>query len=104
MDTAFVLVAAFWVAPGREAEFESFEAAASVIMRRHGGRIERRIGARDGTAAGMPDEIHVVEFSSRAAYEAYRDDAALLALTALRARAIARTVIWEGADKQPFGG
>jgi uncharacterized protein (DUF1330 family) len=71
-------------------------------MSRHGGRIERRIALQDGLGASPPDEIHVVTFPSRTAYEAYRDDSALASLAALRARAILRTVIWEGADMPQF--
>ena len=102
MDAPFILVAQLWIAPAREADFESFETAASAVMRKHRGRIERRIGVRSGTATGAPDEVHVVTFPSRTAYEAYRDDPALLPLAELRARAIVRTVIWEGADRPLF--
>jgi uncharacterized protein (DUF1330 family) len=100
----FVLLVELWIAPGRNADFESFEVAAASIMRRHGGRIERRVGLRDGAEEGAPDEVHVVAFPSRADYEAYRNDPALAPLAELRARAIVRTVIREGADMPPFGG
>jgi uncharacterized protein (DUF1330 family) len=102
MSQSFVLVAQLWIAPGRRHEFARFEAGATQVMARHGGRIERRIALRDGGAAGAPDEIHVVEFPSRGAYEAYRNDPDLVALAELRAVAIARTIIWEGTDEPPF--
>jgi hypothetical protein len=44
-----------------------------------------------------------VTFPTREAYEAYRADPALTSLAALRARAVLRTVIWEGVDLSPFG-
>jgi hypothetical protein len=98
MPHPIVLIVELWIAPGREADFERFETAAASIMRRHGGRVERRIALRDGRAAGPPDEIHVVTFPSRTAYEAYRDDSALSSLAALRAGSILQTVIREGTD------
>jgi uncharacterized protein (DUF1330 family) len=98
------VVAELWIASGRDADFESFEAAASAVMGQHGGRIERRIALRGRPEANAPDEIHVATFPDRAAYQAYRDDPALLPLAELRATVIVRTVIWEGADKPPFGG
>ena len=98
------LVAQLWIAPGRTDEFERFESAASEVMARHGGRIERRIALGDATATGSPDEVHVVTFPSRLAYEAYREDPAITSLAELRARAIVRTVIWEGADVSTFRG
>ena len=44
MENKLIIVAALFIHPGREAEFEQFETAAESIMRRYGGRIERRIG------------------------------------------------------------
>jgi uncharacterized protein (DUF1330 family) len=96
MSHPVTLVAQLWIAPGRSEEFERFEAAASEVMARHGGMIERRIALGSEAAAGSPDEVHVVTFPSRLAYEAYREDPAIAALAELRARSIVRTVIWEG--------
>jgi hypothetical protein len=73
-------------------------------MQRHGGRIERRIALVGGGEEGAPDEMHVVTFPSRANFDAYRGDPALGPLADLRARAIARTVVREGAEMPPFGG
>ena len=102
MPHPVVLIVELWIAPGRSVEFEQFETAAASIMGRHGGRMERRVAVRDRLGTSLPDEVHLVTFPSRTAYEAYRADPALASLAALRARAILRTVIREGADMPAF--
>jgi len=92
------LVAALFVHPGREADFERFEAAAAAVMGRHGGRIERRIRIGARTDPGEPDEVHVVTFPDEASFERYGRDPELGALSGLRAAAIRRTIVWRGAD------
>ncbi|MEQ1857252.1 MAG: DUF1330 domain-containing protein [Longimicrobiales bacterium] len=103
MSQPVVLIVELWIAPERRAEFENFEAAAAEIMASHGGRIERRLAMRQEAVANPPDEVHIVTFASREAYESYRGDPALVPLAEQRARAIQRTVIREGADMPPFG-
>jgi uncharacterized protein (DUF1330 family) len=102
MTQPLVLVVGLWIAPGRDVEFDSFERAALAIVARHGGSLMRRVGLRDGLGSNPPNELHVLMFPSREAYDRYRDDPELTALAPLRARAILRTVIWEGADLPPF--
>ena len=53
MSNKLSIVAALFIHPGCEAEFEQFETAAELIMQRYGGRLERRIGIppRRGSAA-----------------------------------------------------
>jgi len=102
MSGGLTLVVALHVHPGREAEFERFERAASAIMRRHGGAIERRIAVDPGEDAARPHEVHVVTFPDRAAFDCYRADPDLAPLAALRAQAIRDTVVWIGADRAPF--
>ena len=105
---AVTLVALLYLHPGKIAELERFEAAASRIMARHGGRIERRIqSSKDGGAPSPanlspPDEVHIVRFPDAASFARYRADPELAALAELRATAIRETVIWHGADGPPF--
>jgi antibiotic biosynthesis monooxygenase (ABM) superfamily enzyme len=101
---SFTIVAALYVNPGREAEFEQFESAAAAIMNRYGGRIERRIGCDPGPGGDIPHEVHIVTFPDQDSFARYRGDAELNALAGLRARAIRSTVVWRGADLPPFGG
>ena len=98
MESTLVLVVALYVNPGRQAEFAEYESAASRIMRRYKGTIERRIGftPADGD---HPDEVHVVTFPDHTAFEYYRLDPELAALAELRSRAIRLTTIWSGADR-----
>ena len=64
--------------------------------------MERAIRIDD--AGDGPDEIHVVSFGDRAAFEAYRTDPAIAALASTRDEVIARTVVWSGRaiDYQPI--
>jgi hypothetical protein len=97
-----VLVASLYMNPGRRAEFDEFETAAARIMRRYGGVIERRIGIAP-TDENQPDEVHVVMFPDRTAFERYRADAELQGLAELRQKAIRLTTIWFGGDLTIFG-
>ena len=103
MSDPFILVVSLWISPGREEDFESFESSAFSIITRHGGSLARRLALRDGMGSQVPNEMHVVTFPDREAYEAYRADPELVSLASLRARAVLRTVIWEGVDLPPFG-
>ena len=102
MPTKVTIVAALFIHPGREAEFEQFETAAESIMQRYGGRIERRIGFAAGADQGQPHEVHLVTFPDSQAFERYRSDADLQALGELRGRAIRQTTAWIGDDLGTF--
>jgi uncharacterized protein (DUF1330 family) len=101
--TAITLVVALFVNPDRIAEFEQFESRAAEIMRRHGGRIERRIICAPGDDAGRPSEVHIVVFPDSNSYRRYRQDPELASLATLRASAIRQTIVWPGTDCPPFG-
>ncbi len=103
MSAHLTLVVALHMHPGREAEFERFESAASAIMGRHGGAIERRIAIDPDGDTGRPHEVHIVKFPDRAAFDRYRADPDLAPLAALRTRAVRDTVVWFGADRALFG-
>jgi len=92
------LVVALFVHPGHEADFERFETAATAVMGRHGGRVERRIRIGARTDPGEPDEVHVVTFPDEASFDRYGRDPEIAALAPLRAGAIRRTIVWRGAD------
>ena len=100
-----MLVVSLFVHPGREAEFRRFETEAARIMRRHGGRIDRVIRPTGPAPEdSRPHEIHLVNFRSAAALEAYRADPELRALAPLRESAIARTEVTIGTEGEPYGG
>jgi len=102
MTTALTIIAALFIHPGREREFEQFETAAESIMHRYGGSMERRIGLPANADADQPHEVHIVTFPDRQSYERYRADADLQALADLRAVAIRHTTIWIGNDLGGF--
>jgi len=101
-DAGLTLLVLIFVEPQRRREFTEFEAAASRIMKRHGGALERRVVFSSGGDPDRPDEVHVVTFPDRASLERYRADPELQALKELRAAAISRTVFWEGRDAPVF--
>lgn len=102
MRNHLTIVAELYIHPGREAEFVQFEASAEVIMRRYGGRLERRIGFPGKTPAEYPHEVHLLTFPDQQTFERYRADADLQALGELRARAIRQTTVWVGNDLGSF--
>jgi uncharacterized protein (DUF1330 family) len=102
MENRLIIVAALFINPGCEAEFEQFEASAEKIMRRYGGSIERRIGFPTNANADHPHELHIVAFPDQQAFERYRADPDLQALAQLRAQAIRQTIVWVGAELPAF--
>lgn len=96
------LVVALFIQPGRHAEFERFENRAAEIMRRFGGRIERRVAFSANDDPSGPDEVHVVTFPDLDSYDRYRKSPKLQALAGLRASAIRKTIIWRGVDLPLF--
>jgi uncharacterized protein (DUF1330 family) len=103
MRDGIVMVVCLFVHLGREDEFRQFETAAARIMRRYGGRIDRVIRPVAALHGGaLPHEIHIVSFPSMERFEAYRGDAELAGLAALRQSAVARTEITVGEEGEPY--
>ena len=84
--------------------FARYEAKAVELMARHGGRMERVIRVQGERGDGMFREVHLVSFPDEAAFEAYRQDPALVALRDLRDRVIHATAILRGHDISSPGG
>ena len=93
----YVLVR-LWIRAGLEAQFEAYERKVARVMARYGGVIERTIRPARTTSqeSGLPFEIHVLRFQSRALYEAYRADSERAALSDERAATIAHTEVLVG--------
>lgn len=77
-----------------------FEARAVALMRAHGATLYVAFRPEE-TRAGV-DEVHVLRFPDRAAFEAYRADPGLAALADLRERAIADTTVLSAASEVPY--
>lgn len=84
-------------------QFRAFERGAAVVMEAHGGRIERTVVVTPDRVPGLVTEIHVVTFPDAAAFQAYRDDARLGALAALRAASVVGTDLYVGEDGPDYG-
>jgi len=102
MEKKLIIVAALFINPGHENEFEQFERAAESIMHRYGGCLERRIGFSSGANPEQPHEVHIVSFPDNRSFERYRTDPELQAIAELRTRAIRQTTIWIGSDLSNF--
>jgi uncharacterized protein (DUF1330 family) len=67
MAVTYVLVAR--IPPAGVEAFQRYEAAVLPLLGEHGGRLARRLRTGDGEV-----EVHVVEFASAGAFDAYRAD------------------------------
>lgn len=103
MSRSVTLIVLLIVREGRESAFEDFEVEATRIMRRYGGRIERRLALSRGDDSEQPDEVHLVTFPSSRAFDDYRADPGVSALAELRDEVIRKTVVWRGVDARSLG-
>ncbi|MEJ0098800.1 MAG: DUF1330 domain-containing protein [Pseudomonadota bacterium] len=89
------IVASLWIHPDQQNAFEAYELKVAQIMRRHGGVLLQTVRTSDGASPSteVPFEVHLLEFPSRAAFEAYRSDPELVALSPERAVVISRTEV-----------
>ena len=80
----------------RNAEaFDQFERQAAAIMESHGGRIDLAFRPRAPTAqTPKVDEVHVLKFPDHDAFDRYRSDDRLLALSTLRQKAISQSTVY----------
>jgi len=90
-----------WAHPGAEEALTAYEDQVLALIPDHGGTVIQR--ARSSGASGYPLEIHILEFPSPQALDAYMTDGRREALAAERDRAIARTEIIEVDLVQPGG-
>jgi uncharacterized protein (DUF1330 family) len=81
-----------WARPGAADALVAYEDAVLPLVAAHGGRVRERV--RTDGADDAPLEIHVLEFPSDGALDAYMTDPQRQALTGARDRAIARTAVY----------
>lgn len=68
-DDAVLLCMTAHIPGGGVASFDAYEARVLRLLGRHGGTLERRVAAPDGTF-----EMHLVRFTSQDGLERYRSD------------------------------
>src|ERR1041384_1467662 len=93
MAEPLTLCVLLWAQPGAGEGLIAYEDQVLALIPEHGGRVLQR--ARGGGGDGQPLEVHLLEFPSRRALEAYMADGRRQALSAERERTIARTEIIE---------
>jgi uncharacterized protein (DUF1330 family) len=84
-----MLCVLLWANDGERERLVAYEDAVLALLADHGGRVLQRLRTPGGS--DEPLEIHVLEFPSEAALEAYMQDDRRVALADDRTRAIART-------------
>ena len=80
-----------WPRSGAEQELVEYEDAVLQLVPAHGGRVRERV--RTDGADGAPLEIHLLEFPSDEALDAYMQDPARLERGGARDRGIERTEV-----------
>ena len=80
-----------WARAGAEPGLIEYEDAVLQLVPVHGGRLRERV--RTDGADGAPLEIHVLEFPSEDALDAYMQDPQRLAMADARDRSIERTEV-----------
>ncbi len=92
MTPATVLLCVLlWARDGEEDTLVEYEDRVLALLPDHGARVRQRVRSDGGD--GAPLEVHVLEFPSQAALDAYMADERRVALSALRERGIARTQV-----------
>ena len=88
-DPVVTLCVLLWARAGENDALIAYEDAVLQLVSTHGGRVVQR--ARTDGAGDAPLEIHLLEFPSTDALDAYMRDPARAAMASDRDRAIART-------------
>ena len=86
-----LLCVLLWARDGEEQTLVDYEDRVLALLPDHGARVKQRVRSDGGV--GAPLEVHVLEFPSQAALDAYMADERRVALSALRERGIARTQV-----------
>jgi len=83
-----------WARPGAHDELVVYEDEVLALLPSHGARVVERVRTK-GEPVDEPFEVHVLEFESTAAFDAYLADPRRAALADRRDRAVARTEVLE---------
>lgn len=104
---ALLLCVLLTAVPGSEQQLIEYEDQVLALLPAHGARVVQRVRATEDPSE--PFEVHLLEFPSEDALDAYMHDPARVALQDLRDRAIAHThvipvesaaVPWSGGGSQ----
>ena len=81
-----------WATDGGHIDLVAYEDAVLALLPEHGARVLQRVRTHDAPT-DQPYEVHLLEFPSEQALDAYLGDPRRLAFASQRDRAIARTEI-----------
>ena len=87
---ALTLCVLLYAVPGEEQNLVGYEDQVLALIPRHGGRVTQRVRAIE---PGGPYEVHLIEFPSQAALDAFMADPRRAALADRRDQAIAATTV-----------
>ncbi|HEY4108141.1 DUF1330 domain-containing protein [Puia sp.] len=89
-----------YLKPGKETEFDAFEAVAIPLIARYGGQLLLRIrpgaGALIAGEGSPPYEIHLVSFEAEKDFEAFGKDPERAAFLHLKEASVDRIVLIKG--------
>ncbi|WP_421829436.1 DUF1330 domain-containing protein [Larkinella sp.] len=89
-----------FVKPGQETVFHAFEDHVLPLLDQYGGELLYRVRPPQSvviaTTLGLPYELHLVTFPTKADFEAYRDDPQRQQYLALKNQSIDRVLLIEG--------
>jgi hypothetical protein len=86
-----LLCVLLWARDGEEDTLVEYEDRVLALLPDHGACVTQRVRSDGGD--GMPLEVHLLEFPSEVALDAYMADERRVALSALRERGVARTQV-----------
>ncbi len=96
MSKPIFLTVLLYIHSGEEKTFVDYESKVLPLLDPHGGRLEKRLRISDQAEAEKPFEVHLIQFPSEDAFQAFQEDPIRKQWTSLGERAIRRVVIWKG--------
>jgi uncharacterized protein (DUF1330 family) len=85
-------------------ELQKYEAQVMPILEKHGGKLLSAFKPRGHENGDSPDEIHLIEFPSQEAFQSYRADPGVAALSECRQSAISETTVYVSEQFVSYAG
>ena len=98
MSDPIQLLAMLYHRPGERRAFRAFETKALALMRDHGGHLVSAFVPQLVDLVETPQEVHLLEFPSRTALDAWKADPRRQELAPERDRVVVRTLVMESRE------
>lgn len=91
---SIVVIALFYIRPGKEAAFRFYEEQTTALMAEYGGDLQQVIAPYAAIGkVNTPDQVRIVTFPDQAALVAFESDPRMAALRVRRDDAVANTIL-----------